>query len=345
MVALANQHGLALVTRDVFEHPRLAELGRFSETGGSEEYDWESPIAFNATGTRGAAFLVNPPSIATPYVYRDLAIGVAPEHSSFALQPVPAGGSTGYLVSVEEMAEKCLDDLVKVWPEGPYVLGGWSLGGLIAWEAAVRLGSAGNPPRDLLLIDPMDPTAPAGDQDRDGSKVQDLDGWFAEILSVLEGRTQPSLREDQREELAALLDQVSLPHKYLDYPASDLVQILKGIHISLFAEKNYVPPSFDGDVTLVVTEDSMRDHSEQSTNRRVDESVEIAVAGWRARTNGDFRAYVIDATHLSVVFDPSRAGAVAQVINNSFERSDSLSALEGPHSQWLKPLGLGEANG
>jgi hypothetical protein len=122
-----------------------------------------------------------------------------------------------------------------------------------------------------------------------------------------------------------------------------LIRLLKGLHVSQFVvEKGYVPPSLDGDVTLVLTEDSTGGRSAESSG--VDRSKDALIAGWRARVNGELQAYVIDATHQSVVLDPSRAAAVAEVIRSSFQSSDSFSALEGPHSSLLKPIRLRERN-
>lgn len=46
-------------------------------------------------------------------------------------------------------------------PRGPYLLGGWSFGGLVAWETARRLEERGEEVALLVLIDsrPPDPAA------------------------------------------------------------------------------------------------------------------------------------------------------------------------------------------
>ncbi len=41
------------------------------------------------------------------------------------------------------MAATYLEALLAVQPEGPYLLGGWSIGGVIAWEMAQRLRRQG----------------------------------------------------------------------------------------------------------------------------------------------------------------------------------------------------------
>ncbi|HUP19708.1 MAG TPA: amino acid adenylation domain-containing protein, partial [Gemmatimonadota bacterium] len=55
--------------------------------------------------------------------------------------------------SVEEMAERYLADLAVVWPNGPCLIGGYSFGGVVAWEMARRLRERGRVVPLLILID------------------------------------------------------------------------------------------------------------------------------------------------------------------------------------------------
>jgi surfactin synthase thioesterase subunit len=56
--------------------------------------------------------------------------------------------------SIEDMASHYLEALQTVQSEPPYLLGGWSLGGLIAFEMAQQLRKAGDEVGLLALIDP-----------------------------------------------------------------------------------------------------------------------------------------------------------------------------------------------
>lgn len=55
--------------------------------------------------------------------------------------------------SVEALAEEYVDAVRRVQPDGPYRLGGWSLGGLVAWEMARRLEAEGREVELLALFD------------------------------------------------------------------------------------------------------------------------------------------------------------------------------------------------
>ncbi|HEV2736909.1 MAG TPA: amino acid adenylation domain-containing protein, partial [Longimicrobiaceae bacterium] len=59
--------------------------------------------------------------------------------------------------SVEEMAARYVEAVRSVQPRGPYLLGGWSVGGTVAWEMAQRLRAAGEEVALLALIDSWAP--------------------------------------------------------------------------------------------------------------------------------------------------------------------------------------------
>ncbi len=57
--------------------------------------------------------------------------------------------------TVETMATAHIKSMRSVQPEGPYLLGGWCNGGLVAYEMARQLHAAGQTLDLLVLIDPM----------------------------------------------------------------------------------------------------------------------------------------------------------------------------------------------
>jgi thioesterase domain-containing protein len=55
--------------------------------------------------------------------------------------------------SLESFANEYLNQLLKIIPEGPYYLGGFSLGGILAYEMAMRLQQMGQKVPLLILVD------------------------------------------------------------------------------------------------------------------------------------------------------------------------------------------------
>ncbi|KAF2164292.1 hypothetical protein M409DRAFT_25172 [Zasmidium cellare ATCC 36951] len=58
-----------------------------------------------------------------------------------------------YTVSFYELARRCISEIKRVKPHGPYILGGYSFGGVVAYEAARQMIEASDQVDHLILID------------------------------------------------------------------------------------------------------------------------------------------------------------------------------------------------
>jgi thioesterase domain-containing protein/acyl carrier protein len=80
--------------------------------------------------------------------------------------------------SLGDVAQVYVAELREVQPEGPYFLGGWSTGAMIAFEMAVQLENAGQDVRQVILLD--GPTPVPHEDLSDGSLLR----WFIEDLAL-----------------------------------------------------------------------------------------------------------------------------------------------------------------
>ncbi|MGK3992297.1 non-ribosomal peptide synthase/polyketide synthase [Sorangium sp. So ce1024] len=98
--------------------------------------------------------------------YADLVRHLDPARPVYGLHAPALDGDEALPATVEEMARGYLAELRAVQPGGPYLLGGWSFGGVVAFEMAQQLRAAGETVALLALIDSHAPTslpAPAPD--------------------------------------------------------------------------------------------------------------------------------------------------------------------------------------
>jgi amino acid adenylation domain-containing protein len=99
---------------------------------------WSSLVAIQAEGSRLPFFCVH--GVGGNVVgFRDLARHLGPDQPFYALQPEGLDGKRPCLTSVAEMAERYIREIRRVQPEGPYRIGGYSFGGLVAYEMAQQL--------------------------------------------------------------------------------------------------------------------------------------------------------------------------------------------------------------
>ena len=91
---------------------------------------------------------------------KDLARAMDPSQTVFGLQASGIDGVSAPGASIEQMAETYLNEILSVQPHGPYLLAGYSGGGVVAFEMARRLDAAGEPIGLLAFIDTFHPHMP-----------------------------------------------------------------------------------------------------------------------------------------------------------------------------------------
>ncbi|CAG0937556.1 partial fengycin family lipopeptide synthetase D, partial [Thermoflexales bacterium] len=102
-------------------------------------------------------FFVHPGS-GSVLCYMNLIRHLGPAQPFYGLQSPGLDDQQSLLASVEAMARHYIDLLRSVQPEGPYLLGGWSMGGVVAFEMARQLQAQNQPVALLTLIDSYPPS-------------------------------------------------------------------------------------------------------------------------------------------------------------------------------------------
>lgn len=91
------------------------------------------------------------------FSYIELAQSLGPEQPFYALQARGLDGRGEPFEDIEQMAAEYVRAIRTVQPEGPYRLGGWSFGGVVAFEMARQLREAGARVDLLALLDSWSP--------------------------------------------------------------------------------------------------------------------------------------------------------------------------------------------
>jgi amino acid adenylation domain-containing protein len=159
---------LHLDPRHLFTSPTLEQLATQLDQGA----DGEAPpgdgaiVTLQRRGTRPPLFFVHPiGGSVTPYVR--LAGLLGDEQPFYAVEdPGLHGGPLAS--SLAERAREYIAAILKIQPAGPYHLGGWSLGGVLAFEMAAQLTQDGADVASVVAVDSVlpergaDPVAYAG---------------------------------------------------------------------------------------------------------------------------------------------------------------------------------------
>jgi thioesterase domain-containing protein len=103
---------------------------------------WSALVPISVGGSHRPFFGVHG-GAGTSLLYYPLAHLLDAEQPFYGLQAVGLYGRETPQTSVREMAARYISELRSVQPQGPYALGGYCFGGLVAYEMAVQLMDAG----------------------------------------------------------------------------------------------------------------------------------------------------------------------------------------------------------
>jgi thioesterase domain-containing protein/acyl carrier protein len=117
---------------------------------------WESLIPIRTRGSRPPFYGIH--AITGQILFwRHLVQYLNPEQPFYALQARGLDGLRPPRTSIPEMAAAYIQEMRTVQPKGPYYMGGYSMGGEIAFEIAQQLTKAGEEVGLLVLFDTSNP--------------------------------------------------------------------------------------------------------------------------------------------------------------------------------------------
>ncbi len=201
-------------------------------------------LALRAEGDRTPLFCLHP-GMGYGWSYSRLLPHLPVDRPLYALQS-PALGEDGELpVSIEQLAEEYLCRITAVQPAGPYLLLGRSFGGLLGYQLAARLRTAGEQVGMLAVLDAV-PAAATG-----GATALDPDLVEQETLHVLRRNgaapVPASAALDRPETFAAVRAADGPFHGWSQRRLARAADLCSR-HIQL--ANSYRPPRFAGAVTL-----------------------------------------------------------------------------------------------
>jgi thioesterase domain-containing protein len=118
-----------------------------------------APILTLQPGTAGPALVCVPPVSGSPYGYLPLAGSLDAEQPVYALEAPGYDGGGRPATSLPELSGRYTRALREARPHGAYCLLGWSMGGVVAYDMALRLTAAGVGVPLLILVDTAFPSA------------------------------------------------------------------------------------------------------------------------------------------------------------------------------------------
>lgn len=215
-------------------------------------------------------------------------------------------------VGIEAIASKYVEKILLNQSEGPFRLGGWCFGGVLAYEAASQLQSLGH---EIEMIHVFDTRAPiVANHPSDGDDATLL-SWFARDLAVPHNKVLDIpvevLREiDPEEQFEYVLDRardIGVVDAETDVEGLlnfFQVYIANGMALQMYEEKSY-----ELDVCLYRADSEPEDYGEY--------------LGWDQILSRQFTVVDIPGDHNSIMYKPN-VEAIARHLNQSLITSQKV---------------------
>jgi len=156
----------------------------------------------------------------------------------YCVMPSGLDGLTPIQYTIEGIADYHTEQVLDAYPEGPYMLGGYCLGGYIALEVATRLMAQGREIKALVLVDAPPPDSTRLEHNKRGRLQRATE-------KLMTGRLLPVVVDKIQEKAGVVRTNL--------FGSEDARRIQKVVEYINLAFKKYAPDAYPGSATLVVS--------------------------------------------------------------------------------------------
>ncbi|CAC5339766.1 MULTISPECIES: non-ribosomal peptide synthetase [Planktothrix] len=291
--------GKNLPLTSLFQNGTIASLAQLiaQET---TQLTYSPLIPIQSQGNKAPFFAVHPIG-GNVLCYADLARYLGTEQPFYGLQALGLNATEKPLSSIEEMATIYIKAIQTIQASGPYSLGGWSMGGVIAFEIAQQLSEQGQTVALLTLIDSYSPILLNSVNTQENSSellpedlneslnltyafVRDLTSMFNQEIPFSESEISHLTSEDLLTHFLAWSKQTNiLPPELGEQQITTWFTIFQANRQALF---NYLPKAYPGKTIFFGAEDSS-----------------LKNPGWHETIN-DLECQWISGDHYSLIKNP-----------------------------------------
>ena len=291
MARIQASFGQHLPLASLFQGATIEKQARLLR---EQQPDYSASLVAIQPKGEGLPFFCVHPGGGNVLCYRELSNHLGLEQPFYGIQ------SRGLLENqvphrrIEDMAAYYIEDIRRVQPDGPYLLGGWSMGGVIAFEMARQLEAKGQGVSLLALISPYLPTP-----EKAASRWDEVEfvTHFARNLDMpldkLKISTDELYKLDSEELLGYVLQRaIEAEMVPQDVQLAEVRRLFEVFKANVEANENYRPQVSSQRITLF--------KSEKETIETPDGTM-----GWGALTSGEVEIHTVPGSdHETIALEP-----------------------------------------
>lgn len=268
---------------------------------------WSSLVEIQPNGSKPPFFCIHGLG-GEVLCFRELAQHLGPDQPFYGLQPQGLDGKHPFHTRVEDMATHYIQEIQTLQPKGPYFLGGYSFGGVVAFEMARQLREQGEQVGILVMLDSCRPGY--------SWRASFFKRVFLHLNNIVQ---QGPAYLWQRVVRWSYWRKSLLQNTYdrylevaLDIPVSD--KHLKIIDANTQAVSEYIFPVYPGQAILLRTEDQNRD---EAIGTQYDPQF-----GWGDLVGGGLDIHYVPGSHLGQLNEPD-VQVLAETLRNCLIQAQS----------------------
>jgi len=307
LMAQIQQHfAVNLPLATLLQAPTIEQLAsQLAGLHAGHKVEWPTLVPIQVQGALPPFFCIPGSGGNVLYLY-ELARFIGPQQPFYGLQAVGLDGETPPFTTIETIAAHNIKTIQQVQPQGPYVLGGHSFGGKVAFEMAQQLLRAGHSVAHLLLLDTAAPNGVAKPDAAHGDDAWWLIG-LASAFSAMVGKstdlTYAELQHlDTEAQLFAFKQTLErlhcLPNNADLKQARGLVEVFKRNALTNYAPSRVLPVP----ITLFRAEEA--EANNPATEQPAGSLHQDPALGWEQFMPGMVEVICVPGNHLSMMARP-----------------------------------------
>ncbi|HEY5853267.1 MAG TPA: amino acid adenylation domain-containing protein [Aldersonia sp.] len=296
---LRDRLGADVPVMALFTAPTVAGLAEAVAHGSSSaDAALGVVLPIRTEGDLAPLFCIHPAS-GLAWSYAGLAKHVDPRRPVYGLQSPELTGDGDVPGSIAEFAQRYVEEIRAIAPHGPYQLLGWSFGGFVAHEVAVRLQDLGE---DVELLAMLDPDLSSRELDPGPElSVPEFVREFGPVMGLDAGESL-SAEEAAARITTSLGDAVRID-------AGHLERITGSYNASMRMIAGFEPGAFDGDVVFFAAAEGSGD-------------VDRAARSWLPHVRGEVVRHLVPADH-DAMTAPQMLPGIAAILTDHLNSARS----------------------
>ncbi|MGB0522922.1 MAG: amino acid adenylation domain-containing protein [Flammeovirgaceae bacterium] len=305
---LKRAFGVNLPIAALFQAPIVTQLAQVIQQAMHQESKTQLLVPLKPTGSKTPIFLV-PPIMGTALSYANLVKHISDDQPVYGLQTSGLEAGQEIHTTMEDMAACYIAEIKKMQAAGPYILAGWSFGGLIAFEMAQQLKATGDQVQKLVLFDTNSEMESANKTDlahelsflESGIMLSHLEDAQKEALWTKIQQEYPQITTEEAR-LSYLMEQHQTAAIF-DFPEFNqalLARLLRVWKAHSIAGANYQAQVFEGHSVLFRASELINDDASETR-------------GWDKLLSGEFSTLKVGGSHATMLQDPHAAGLAQQL--------------------------------